>query len=129
MFLTNVIISFKKNRKLFNHYHRYPRCHGSGTRVTMGEDKLTLIRTSRNTLGRNINFVLSNDKLLEKEDLFFQIYMFLITNNDFLEFGEHKVIIVNGKIKNETFNLPFALSSKARDHNILVKNNTSFEAY
>ena len=111
LFLTKLIISFKKIDNL------------------LLEDKLTLIRTSRNTLDRNINFVLSNDKLLEKEDLFFQIYMFLITNNDFLEFGEHKVIIVNGKIINETFNLPFALSSKARDHNILVKNNTSFEAY
>ena len=84
------------------------------------EDKVTLIRISKNTLGRNINFVLSNDKLLEKKDLFYQIYHFLMNNKDFLDFGEHKVIIVNGRIKNDTFNL---------HHNILLKNNTTFEEY
>jgi DNA polymerase type B, organellar and viral len=39
---------------------------------------------------------------------------------DFLEFGEYKVIIVNGKIKNDTFNL---------HHNILIKNDTTFYDY
>jgi hypothetical protein len=63
------------------------------------DDKLTLIRITRNTLGRNLGFILSNHKLLDKKDLFFQIYMFLTTNKDFLDFGEYKVIIVNGKIK------------------------------
>ena len=52
-----------------------------------------------------------------------------MNNEEFLTFGEHKVIIVSGKFKNETFNLPFALSSKARDHNILIKNSTTFEEY
>jgi hypothetical protein len=86
----------------------------------LNDDKLTLIRTSQNTLGRNKTFILSNDKLLEKKDLFYQIYMFLMTNKDFLDFGEYKVIMVKGKIKNDTFNL---------HHNILIKNNTSFYDY
>jgi hypothetical protein len=86
----------------------------------LNEDNLTLIRISRSTLGRNITFVLNNKKLLEKKDLFFQIYMFLKTNEDFLNFGEHKVIIVMGRVKNETFNL---------HHNLLLKNTTTFEEY
>lgn len=86
----------------------------------LSDDKLTLIRISRNTLGRNISFILNNKKLLEKKNLFFQIYMFLMTNKDFLDFGEYKVIIVNGKIKNDTFNL---------HHNILIKNDTNFYDY
>jgi len=84
------------------------------------KDNLTLVRTSRNTLGRNITFVLSNKKLLEKKDLFFQIHHYLMNNKEFLEFGEHKVIIVSGRIKNETFNL---------HHNILIKNSTTFYDY
>jgi hypothetical protein len=43
-----------------------------------------------------------------------------MNNKDFLNLGEHKVIIVNGKIKNDTFNL---------HHNILIKNNTTFYDY
>jgi len=86
----------------------------------LAEDKLNLIRTSQHTLGRNINFILSNHKLLENKDLFFQIYMFLMTNKDFLDFGEYKIIIVNGRVKNTTFNL---------HHNVLIKNDTSFKGY
>jgi|SRR5271154_7368189 len=84
------------------------------------KDNLTLIIISQNTLGRNIQFLLSNNKLLEKKDLFFQIHQYLMNNKEFLDFGEHKVIIVNGKIKNEIFNL---------HQNILIKNNTTFEEY
>jgi len=86
----------------------------------LAEDNLILIRTSHNTLGRNKTFILSNPKLLEKQELFFAIYMFLVTNKAFLELGEYKVIIVNGKVNNNTFNL---------HHNVLLKNNTSFEDY
>ena len=46
--------------------------------------------------------------------------MFLITNKEFLNFGENKVILVNGKNKNDTFNL---------HHNVLLKNTTTFEQY
>ena len=63
---------------------------------------------------------MNNDKLLEKKDLFNAIYLFLMNNQDFLNFGERKVIIIMGKIKNETFNL---------HHNILIKNNNTFEEY
>lgn len=43
-----------------------------------------------------------------------------MTSNEFLEFGEYKVIIVNAKIKDVTFNL---------HPNVLIKNYTSFKAY
>jgi hypothetical protein len=46
--------------------------------------------------------------------------MFLITNKDFLDFGEYKVIIVNGILRDEIFNL---------HHNILIKNDTTFDDY
>ena len=86
----------------------------------LAEDNLILIRTSHHTLGRNKLFILSNHKLLESKDLFFQIYMFLMTNKEFLDFGEYKIIIVNGRVKDNTFNL---------HHNVLIKNETSFAAY
>lgn len=88
--------------------------------IMLAEDKLTLIRTSQNSLGKNKTFVLSNPKLLDYKELFFAIYMFLITNKDFLEFGEYKVIIVHGRNDNTTFNL---------HPNVLIKNNTAFETY
>jgi hypothetical protein len=84
------------------------------------EDKLTLIRTSHNTLGKNKTFILSNPKLLDYKDLFFAIYMFLVTNKDFLDLGEYKIIIVHGRHENTTFNL---------HPNVLIENNTSFKAY
>ena len=53
--------------------------------------------------------------------------MFLITNIFcfalafvFFNFGEYKVVIANGRIKNYTFNL---------HHNVLIKNDTAFEGY
>ena len=46
--------------------------------------------------------------------------MFLMTNKDFLKFGEFKIIFVNGRVKNTTFNL---------HHNVLIKNDTSFNVY
>lgn len=86
----------------------------------LSEDDLILIRTSHHTLGRNKVFILSNHKLLESKDLFFKIYMFLLSNKDFLNFGEYKVIIVNGRIKDTTFNL---------HHNVLIRNDTPFHTY
>jgi hypothetical protein len=88
--------------------------------VILEGDNLILIRTSHHTLGRNKCFILSNPQLLEAKELFFKIYMFLMTNEEFLKFGEYKVIIVHGKIKDTTFNL---------HHNVLIKNETSFSAY
>jgi hypothetical protein len=86
----------------------------------LSEDNLILIRTSHHTLGRNKVFILSNHKLLESQDLFFKIYMFLMSNKDFLNFGEYKVIIVNGRLKDTTFNL---------HHNVLIRNDTPFHTY
>ena len=83
-------------------------------------EDLTIVRTYHDTLDRNKGFVLSNNNLLEKRELFKAIYHFLMSNTDFLEFGKYKVIIVNGKIKNESFNL---------HHNVLLKNDTTFEEY
>jgi hypothetical protein len=85
------------------------------------EDKtLKLIRTSQNTLGKNKVFVLSNNKLVKNKDLFFQIYTFLMSSETFLNFGEHKIIIVNAKLKNYSFNL---------HPNTLIKNSTTFNQY
>jgi hypothetical protein len=79
----------------------------------------SLIITSHHTLGRNITFNLSNHKLLEHKSLCFQIYMFLMTNKNFLKFGVYKVIIAQARIKDASCNL---------HHNVLIKNDTSFEA-
>jgi hypothetical protein len=88
--------------------------------VILEGDNLILIRTSHHSLGRNKGFILSNPQLLEAKDLFLKIYMFLMTSEEFLKFGEYKIIIVNGKIKDTTFNL---------HHNVLIKNETSFASY
>jgi hypothetical protein len=58
--------------------------------------------------------------MLENKALFKGIYLYLMTNKNFLKFGERKIIITTGKIKNETFNL---------HHNILIKNDNTFEEY
>jgi hypothetical protein len=86
----------------------------------LSEDNLTLLRTSRNLIGRNIGFILNNDKLLERKELFYAIYMFLMNNKDLLDFGFHKFVIVNGRNKKNSFNL---------HHNILIKNKTTFLDY
>lgn len=46
--------------------------------------------------------------------------MFLMTNEEFLGFGKRKVIIVSGKVKNESFHL---------HHNNLINNDTTFTEY
>ena len=111
--LTQIIKGLSKIITLFNNSLKK-------LETFLAEDKLILIRTSHHTLGRNLNFILSNHKLLENKELFFQIYMFLMTNKDFLKFGEFKIIFVNGRVKNTTFNL---------HHNVLIKNDTSFIVY
>ena len=78
----------------------------------LSDDKLILIRTGHHNLGRNKQFILSNPKLLEHQALFFEIYMFLMSNKYFLEFGTYKVIIVHGRTNKSEFNL---------HHNVLIK--------
>lgn len=46
--------------------------------------------------------------------------MFLVSNKDFLDLGEYKIILVKDKRKKDTLNL---------HHNILIKNETSFADY
>jgi hypothetical protein len=93
---------------------------------------LTLIRITPNTLGRNKSFILNNNNLFyclasykadsnrARKNLFYAIYLFLMNHQKFLDFGEHKIIIVNGIIKDDVFNL---------HHNILIRNRTPFDQY
>jgi len=56
---------------------------------TLDTNSLKMLRTSHNTLGRFKIFTLTNKNLLEHQDLFFQVYNFLMTNETFINFGEN----------------------------------------
>ena len=60
---------------------------------TLDTNSLNLLRTSHNTLGRFKIFTLTNKNLLEYQDLFFQVYNFLRTNETFIIFGGNNFFI------------------------------------
>ena len=55
---------------------------------TLDTNSLKLLRTSHNTLGIFKIFTLTNKNLLEHQDLFFQVYNFLLTNGTFINSGK-----------------------------------------
>jgi len=70
---------------------------------------------------RSLNITMSNPYLLEGQWLFKAIYNTLITNDEFLEFGFQKIIILSCTLDdNKTYNL---------HSNILISNDTTFEEY
>jgi hypothetical protein len=64
---------------------------------------------------------MSNNSLLEGKEMFKAMYETLFTNNEFISFGEHKIIILFASNPNGT---QFTIH-----HNILVNNYTTFETY
>ena len=82
---------------------------------------LTLTYIKYDIKGRNISFTLTNNHLLEDKQMLKAIFDFLMTNDKFINFGFHKVIIVKAVINPK---LSFMLH-----HNILLTNNTLFKEY
>jgi hypothetical protein len=70
---------------------------------------------------RSLNFTMSNPNLLEGEKLFRAIYLTLMNNKVFTEFGFQKIIILSCSLDdNRSYNL---------HSNILISNDTTFEDY
>jgi len=70
---------------------------------------------------RSKTFHMSNNSLLEGKEMFKAMYETLFTNNEFISFGDHKIIILFASNPNGT---QFTIH-----HNILVNNYTTFETY
>jgi hypothetical protein len=76
------------------------------------------ITTSDNL--RMKTFYMSNNSLISGETLFREIYNSLSTNEEFINFGSNKIIILFAITPSQTFTL---------HQNVLVTNNTTYEIY
>lgn len=82
---------------------------------------MQLLEVNQDTNMRCLKFSMINNNLLEGEDLFKAIYLTLMSNSDFIEFGYKKIIILSATLESgKEYNLHC---------NILITNETSFEDY
>ena len=82
---------------------------------------MKLIEVNQDVNMRCLKFSMSNDTLLEGEDLFKAIYETLMSNSDFIKFGFKKIIILSCTLESgKEYNLHC---------NTLLTNDTSFEDY
>jgi hypothetical protein len=82
---------------------------------------MKLLNINQNKNLRYLKFSMVNSENLDGEDLFRAIYKTLFENNEFLEFGFNKIIILSVTLESEQEN---NLHS-----NVLVNNDTIFEQY
>jgi hypothetical protein len=79
-----------------------------------------LLEVSYNQSGSFYNFVYSNTSLLENHEIIKIIFEELKNNETFKNFGNYKVIITSAIVNgNET----------SFHHNVLIKNETTFDEY
>ena len=82
---------------------------------------MKLIEVNQDINMRCLKFSMTNDTLLEGEDLFKAIYESLMSNSDFIKFGYKKIIILSCTLESgKEYNLHC---------NTLLTNDTSFEDY
>jgi hypothetical protein len=82
--------------------------------------KLRILAVEYNTSGRFLSFHLHNESLFDSRDSLKAIFNSLMSNKQFLEFGNKKVIITTALIKDSEFSF---------HHNILITNETTFMEY
>jgi hypothetical protein len=82
--------------------------------------RLSINSITHNESGRYYQYILINNNLLNHKEVLRGIYNALMNDETFLSFGEYKVIIVSAIVAGEEFNY---------HHNILIKNDTSFDQY
>nr|YP_010296716.1 hypothetical protein MN596_mgp14 [Polyozellus multiplex]UMI33309.1 hypothetical protein [Polyozellus multiplex] len=81
---------------------------------------LQLTSVTYNDIGRYQTYHLINTELKYHKDVLRGIYNSLMSEENFINFGKFKVIIVSAIIDGQEFNY---------HHNILITNNTSFDQY
>ena len=82
--------------------------------------KLNIISISYNEKGRFKVFILKNNQNLDHSDVIKGIYNTLMSSNDFLNFGEYKVIITSSLIDKGEFSF---------HHNVLLNNDSTLDNY
>jgi hypothetical protein len=82
---------------------------------------LNILETYYDNNMRCLKFTMSNNKYLEGENLFKGIYQTLMNNEEFINFGSNKVIILSVTLSN---NREYNIHS-----NTLIANDTTFEDY
>lgn len=80
--------------------------------------KITVVELNDNN--RYLSFEMTNTRLLDSKNVLRSIYNTLMSNEEFLNFGSKKVIIVTGLMGDYSFNY---------HHNILITNDTPFNIY
>lgn len=80
-------------------------------------EELKIIAIEAKTNGRYLKFTMINNKLYDHYNLFKSVYLTLFNNEEFIKFGNKKVIITNGVIGGTEFTL---------HHNILIDNNFTY---
>jgi hypothetical protein len=84
------------------------------------EDQMTIASLTYNESGSYLVYYLNNEKLESHKQALKGIYITLMNNERFLEFGFNKVIIVTAITYEEEFSF---------HHNVLITNTTTFEEY
>jgi hypothetical protein len=82
---------------------------------------LNILEINHNRNMRCLKITMSNNNLLEGEELFKGIYTTLMKNKDFLKFGFQKIIILSVVLMSE--------SEHNLHSNILIDNDTTFNEY
>jgi len=85
------------------------------------ESSLQILEVKTDNNMRCLKITMSNNHLLEGEDLFKGIYTTLMNNKDFLNFGFQKIIILSVVL--------FSDSEHNLHSNILINNDTTFKEY
>jgi hypothetical protein len=84
------------------------------------EHSLKLISLSYTNSGRYLIYHFNNESLKSHRDILFNIYIFLMNNDRFINFGFNKVIITSSVINGSEYSY---------HHNILITNKTTFNEY
>ena len=90
------------------------------TNSLLKEKTLKLIKSTFNDSGRFYTFHFANNQLKKSKDLLRSIYVSLMNNQTFIEFGKFKIIIVTSIIDGQ---------ERAFHHNVLITNDTTFDQY
>ncbi len=79
-----------------------------------------IISIEHNKLGRFLNIVISNKNMLDNYTVLPHIFKILTNNEEFINFGDYKVIIISAIIEGREI---------AFHHNVLIKNTTTYSEY
>jgi len=89
-------------------------------KILDNENRFKIVITEYTKSHRCLSFTFSNNKLKTDKNVFRAIFNTLMSNKEFKDFGENKIIITSGIYNNNEFNY---------HHNVNINNYTTFEEY